>query len=106
VVHPWRNDLFASLQKRKYPMFPAQFLVIREAIDVVLRHLEALPLSDMTEQLRMRVQDCAHDAEMWSAAWPTPREMDVLMKRVLALHVEVTKVERSAALADGAAITA
>jgi len=86
-------------------MFRTQFLVLREAIDVVLRHLEALPPTDLTEQLRTRVQDCAQDAEMWSASWPTARDMDVLMKRVLALHVQVTKVERSAALADGAAVT-
>jgi hypothetical protein len=84
-------------------MFHGQFLLIREAIDVVLRHLEALPPSDVTEQLRARLQDFAQDAEMWSASSPTPREMDVLMKRVLALHVEVTQLERSAALAEGAA---
>jgi len=87
-------------------MFQAQFVILREAIEVVLRHLEDLSPSDMTGQLRMRLQDCAQDTEMWSVAWPTPREMDVLMKRVLALHVEVTKAERSAALADGAAVTA
>jgi hypothetical protein len=43
---------------------------------------------------------------MWSASWPTPREMDVLMKRILALHVEVTKVERAAAGPKGGAVTA
>lgn len=84
----------------------AQFVVIREAIEVVLRHLERLPFSDATEQLRTRVRDCAQEAEMWSVAWPTPREMDVLMKRVLALHVEVTTLERQALVAEGAAVTA
>ncbi|MGO9839244.1 MAG: hypothetical protein ACLP1X_34110 [Polyangiaceae bacterium] len=83
-----------------------QFVVIREAVEVVLRHLECLPPSDAREQLRSRIQDCAQDAEMWSASWPTPREMDVLMKRVLALHVEVTKVERAAAGPKGGAVTA
>jgi hypothetical protein len=87
-------------------MFQAQVVAIREAIEVVLRHLEALPRCDMTEQLRTRVQDCAQDAEMWSAAWPTPCKMDLLMKRVLALHVEVAKVERSEALAAGAVLIA
>lgn len=73
---------------------------------MVLRHLEDLPRSDMTEQLRTRVQDCAQDTEMWSASWPTPREMDVLMKRALALHVEVTKVERQTLVTAGRAVTA
>jgi len=43
---------------------------------------------------------------MWSAAWPTPREMDGLMKRLLALHVEVTTLEREGLVAEGAAVTA
>lgn len=43
---------------------------------------------------------------MWSAAWPTPRETDALMKRLLALHVEVTKLERGMALATGTAANA
>jgi len=84
----------------------AQFIVIREAIEVVLRHLESLPPSDAREQLRSRVQDCAQDMEMWSASWPTPREMDVLMKRVLTIHVDVTKVEPAAAGPKGGAVTA
>ena len=87
-------------------MIQTHLVVIREAIEVVLRHVDGLPSSDTTDKLRVRLRDCAQDTEMWSAAWPTPREMDVLMKRILALHVEVTKVERTAALADGAAIPA
>jgi hypothetical protein len=43
---------------------------------------------------------------MWSAAWPTPREMDALMKRLLALHVEVTKLERQAFVTEGERVTA
>jgi len=78
-----------------------QFVVIREAVEVVLGRLECLPPSDAREQLRSRIQDCAQDAEMWSASWPTPREMDVLTKRVLSLHVEVTKAERATAIAKG-----
>lgn len=75
-------------------------MIIREAIEVVLRHLECLPPSDTREQLRVRLRDCAQETEMWSASSPTPRELDVLMKRVLALHVEVTKAEGSAVLAE------
>jgi len=50
----------------------AQFVVIREAIDVVLRHLEDLPRSDMTELFRARVQDFAQETEIWIATSPTP----------------------------------
>lgn len=87
-------------------MFQAQFVVIREAIEVVHRHLESVPVSDRTRQLEARLQDCAQETEMWSAAWPTPREMDGLMKRLLALHVEVTTLEREGLVAEGAAVTA
>ncbi len=87
-------------------MFPAPSLLIREAIEVVLRDLECLPPPDMTEQLQARLQDCVQEAEMWSAAWPTRRELDVLMKRILALHVEVTQLERGAVLASATAATA
>jgi hypothetical protein len=87
-------------------MFQAQFVVIREAIDVVLRHLESVPPSDRTTQLQARLRDCAQETEMWSATWPTRRELDALTKRILALHVEVTKLESHALLANGEAIIA
>jgi hypothetical protein len=41
------------------------------------------------------------EIEMWSVSSPTMRELDVLMKRVLALHIEVTKLERNALVSDG-----
>jgi hypothetical protein len=87
-------------------MFQAQFVVIREAIEVVLRHLESVPPSDRTTQLQARLKDCAQETEMWSAAWPTRRELDTLTKRLLALHVEVTTLERHALLANGEAVIA
>jgi hypothetical protein len=75
-------------------MIQAQFMVVREATDVVLRHLASLPSSDRTGLLQAWVQDCLQEAEQWSASPPTRRELDLLMKRLLALHVEVTKLER------------
>jgi hypothetical protein len=87
-------------------MFQAQFVVIREAIEVVLRHLESVPPSNRTTQLQARLQDCVQEAEMWSVSWPTPREMDALMKRLLALHVEVTTLERQMLVTEGEAVTA
>jgi hypothetical protein len=68
--------------------------VVREAIDVVLRHLECLPWSDRTEHLHVWVHECLKQTEQWNASAPTDREREGLMKRVLALHVAVTKLER------------
>jgi hypothetical protein len=84
----------------------AQFVVIRDAIEVVLRHVECLPPSDRATQLQARLKDLAQEMEMWSAAWPTRPEVDALMKRVLALHVEVTTLERQAPVAEGEAVIA
>jgi hypothetical protein len=80
-------------------MLKTRFMVVREAVEVLLRHLDRLPRSDRTEQLRVWVQDCLLETERWSASAPTDRERDVVMKRVLTLHVEVTKLERQARLA-------
>jgi hypothetical protein len=82
-----------------------QFVVIQEAVETVLLELERLPQSSATEALRTRLQDCAQDTEMWSGSWPTPRELDVLMKRVLALHAEVTRLADER-LSQGDAATA
>ena len=78
-------------------MFQAQLSVAREATEVVLRRLDSLPRSDRREHLYSRVQECARDLDWWDAAPPTPRDRDALMTRLLAVHVEVTKLERGAA---------
>ena len=70
------------------------FAVVREAGEVLLRHLELLPLSDTTEQLQVWVQGCMQEAERWSASPPPARERDMLMKRLLTLQVAVTRLER------------
>jgi hypothetical protein len=83
-----------------------QFVVIQQAVETVLGQLERLPPSSATEGLRARLQDCAQDIEMWSASWPSPRELDLLMNRVLVLHAEATRLERGAPLAEGDSATA
>ncbi len=80
-------------------MLQSRFVVVREAIAVVLRHLERLPPSDRTERLHAWLDDCRQEVEHWSDSPPTDREGETVMKRVLALHVEVTKLERAALLA-------
>jgi hypothetical protein len=79
-------------------MFTAQLRIVREAIDVVLRRLERLSPSDKAEQLHVWVQECLDETDQWNASPPTPRDREVLMKRLLALHVALTKLERDARL--------
>jgi hypothetical protein len=79
-------------------MFTAQLRIVREAIDVVLRRVECLSPSDKAEQLHVWVKECLEETDQWNASPPTPRDREVLMKRLLALHVAVTKLERDATL--------
>jgi hypothetical protein len=74
-----------------------RFMVVQEAIDVLLLHLEGLPPSEATEVLRLGIDQCIRGLAQWRASPPTDRERDEIMKRVLALHVEVTKLERNVA---------
>jgi hypothetical protein len=83
-------------------MFKTRFAVIRDAIQVLLHHLKRLPPSDKAEQLNARVQDCMRDAEQASAS-PSDREQDAIMKRLLLLHVDVTKLERGVCVASAKA---
>jgi hypothetical protein len=86
--------------KRKHMMRKTRFMVVQEAIDVLLRHLECLPVSERTEQLRADVRECIREAGLWSTSQPTDQAPDALMKRVLALHVELTKLERDMPVAS------
>jgi hypothetical protein len=70
-----------------------RFEVVRQAIDVLFRRLERLPSSDTTEELRGRVWHCMRKAGEWTASPPANRERDELMKCVLALHIELAKLE-------------
>jgi hypothetical protein len=74
-----------------------RFMVVQEAIDVLLLHLEALPGTERTELLRSSIDDCILRLAQWRASPPADRGRDELMKRVLGLHVEITTLERSVA---------
>ncbi len=100
------TDFTTLARERQDMMFTARHQVIREATDIVLRRLEGLAPSEKTDQLRVWVEECLQDVEQWEAAPPTPRERDVIAKRVLAVHIEVTRLERDAlggAVMDSAA---
>ncbi len=81
-------------------MQKTRIMVVREAIDALLRHLDCLPTSERAELLRAWLGDCARDAEQSSASLRSDRERDEFMKRVLALYIEVRKLERHARFAS------
>jgi|CZKU01.1.fsa_nt_gi hypothetical protein len=80
-------------------MLHTRLMVIREATEVVLRHLERMPPSDGTERLCASVQGCMQEIEMWCMSLPTGRDLDVLMKRVLALRAELRNLNPQTSLA-------
>jgi hypothetical protein len=90
----------------EFPTFQAPVIVVRDAARVVLRHLDALPHSDERERLREIVLGCTRSAEDWSASPPRGRDVDALMKRLLAVHVQVARLEydRSVGEPGGTAI--
>jgi|HubBroStandDraft_1064217.scaffolds.fasta_scaffold236542_2 hypothetical protein len=74
-------------------MLKKRFEVFRQATDVLFRRLDGLPPSDMVEDLRAKVRECMRKAGEWTAS-PPVRDRDELMKRVLALHLELVNLER------------
>ena len=80
-------------------MLKTRLEVVRQATDVLFRRLERVPSSARAEELLAAVRDCMRSAGEWSASPPPDRERDALMKRVLELHVELTKLERPVPLA-------
>jgi len=80
-------------------LFEARFVIVREAIQGVFHHLQHLLPSEKTDELLACVLDCWQKTEQWVASPPTDREQDALMKRILTLHLAVTKLERDALLA-------
>jgi hypothetical protein len=65
------------------------------AIRQALATVSKLPESEEARELRDQCLAHEHIAEQWAREPPTPEEREALMKKVLALHVKVTKVHRS-----------
>jgi hypothetical protein len=72
--------------------------VVQQAVAVILRRLEQLPSSHTTERLRGWAEDCVRET-VNGGRGPSPRQRDAVMKSVLALHVEVSRLERAACVA-------
>jgi hypothetical protein len=81
--------------KREHPS--SKLSVVRDAVDVVVRRLSALPPSPEIDELRKKAEGFRREAEGWSSAPPTAEDRERLMKLVLKIHVEVTKAEREVA---------
>jgi hypothetical protein len=77
-------------------MRKTRFMAVREASTVVLAHLDGLPPSEEAERLRTRVQECLREAEAATTLPPNDRERNGLMATLLALYVDVMKLERMA----------
>jgi hypothetical protein len=67
---------------------------VKDAIEVVVRRLSALPQSVAVEELRLKIEESRREADGWKVSPPNAEEPERLMRRVLKLHVEVAKVER------------
>jgi hypothetical protein len=69
--------------------------IVRDAINVVLRRLSALPLSPAVVELRDRAEHHLREVDGWTVSTPAVEHRDTLMIRMLNLHVEVVRLERS-----------
>lgn len=66
--------------------------LVIEAANVVLRHLSDLPDGDEARALREKTLDCIQEAAAWQSGKPSVQVREAMMKRVLALHVEVKRL--------------
>ena len=83
-------------------MLSSRFGVVRDAVAMLLQHVEGLPRSETAKRLYAMAQDRMRETESWNASPPSDRERIVFMKRVLALHAEVMGLEREALMAIAA----
>ena len=69
--------------------------VVLNALRVTMRSLDMIPDSPEAERLRDRVRFFEREAEQWPATSPSNYEREAMMKQVLALHIEVTRLGRT-----------
>ncbi|HEY1693489.1 MAG TPA: hypothetical protein VGG39_15080 [Polyangiaceae bacterium] len=69
--------------------------VVRDAIDVIRRHLAALS-PEVAEPLARRLSACSDEVSRWGSHPPTDPQRDSVMCRVLDIHTAVTLLLRSA----------
>jgi hypothetical protein len=66
--------------------------IVRDAIDMVGRHLATQPWSPGRAQLELWLEECRSAVDGWDTAPPTAEERDRVMKRVLQLHTALSRV--------------
>lgn len=70
--------------------------LIIDAVNIILKHLGEKPDGPEARELRDRALGYINEAVLWKDARPRPslQMREALMKKVLALHVEVNKLGR------------
>ena len=73
--------------------------VVLNALRVTMKSLDAVPSSPEADKLRERARAFERETERWPATSPSSYEREAMMKQVLALHIEVTRLGRMHAAA-------
>ena len=68
--------------------------LVLDAVQIALGQLAKLPNSPEVEDLRTKALAYEKEAKHWSEKPPTSEQREAMMKKVLALHVAVTKLAR------------
>jgi hypothetical protein len=71
--------------------------LVLDAIDIVLRRLQILHPSPDAAALRVAALRQLQAAQGWERTQPPLEEQEVLMRRVLQLHIGAARLERAAA---------
>jgi hypothetical protein len=68
--------------------------LVIDAVNIILRRLDELPEQPAVRELRAKARGYIDEAVLWKSARPRPsvEKRELLMKKVLALHVEVNKL--------------
>jgi hypothetical protein len=76
--------------------------LVIDAVNVILRHLDEGPDGLEARELRSKALDYINEGLLWKDARPRPsvETREALMKKVLALHVAVRRLEVPAASAQ------
>jgi hypothetical protein len=90
-----RRGALKKRLRKEITMIKTRHTVVRQAADVLFRRLGRLSPSDGTERLYAALRDFTREDQEGGSAL-ADREWDARMKRILALHVELSRIERHA----------
>jgi hypothetical protein len=75
---------------------PRGISVAKDAIDVLVRRLSALPISPRVNELRAKAAQHLGELDGPPASALATEGRDQIMRRILELHVDITKLELEA----------